>query len=275
MKFGVIITTYNSPKWLEKVLWGYENQIHSDFEVIIADDGSGDETKVLIDRFKRDSHLNILHIWHEDDGFRKTVILNRAIQATESDYLLFTDGDCIPRHDTITVHKKFAKKGFFCSAGYYKLSMPVSELISKEDIQSGRAFDYQWLVKNGQPKSSKGIKLTANSFQEKLLNKLTPTKATWNGANSSAYKSDVLSINGFDERFQYGGLDRELGERFANKGIKGIQIRYSTICLHLDHKRGYESPDIWKKNKAFRDDVKKRKLIWTKYGISKKNKQIP
>lgn len=269
MKFGVIITTYNSPVWLEKVLWGYENQTDSCFDVIIADDGSSKETKKIIEKFKLRKQLNILHIWHEDEGFRKTVILNKAIQATKSDYLMFTDGDCVPRSDTIEIHKYYAKKGAFCSAGYYKLTTPVSELISEKDIASGNIFNYHWLVKNGQPKSSKSLKLTATGFLKKLLNLITPTKATWNGANSSAYKDDILAVNGFDERLQYGGLDREMGERMENKGIKGMQIRYSSICLHLDHKRGYESPDIWEKNKNIRDSVKTDKLTWTSFGVFK------
>ncbi len=269
MKFGVIITTYNSPLWLEKVLWGYENQTDPDFEVIIADDGSSDETKQLLEKMKRRQRLNILHVWHRDDGFRKTEILNKAIVATESDYLMFTDGDCIPRNDTIEVHKRYAKKEGFCSAGYFKLSTPVSKLINEGHILSGNIFNYQWLLKNGQPKTSKALKLTAKGFWQSILNTLTPTKATWNGANSSAYKEDILSVNGFDERLQYGGLDREMGERMENKGIKGIQIRYSSICLHLDHKRGYESPEIWAKNKEIRDKVNSNKLTWTEFGIQK------
>ncbi len=269
MKFGVIITTYNSPAWLEKVLWGYENQTDKDFTVVIADDGSGKETKTLIESFKQRNKLNIVHVWHEDDGFQKTVILNKAIQQTDCDYLLFTDGDCIPRGDTIAVHKKESQKGFYCSAAYFKLSMNVSHKITESDIKSGKAFDYKWLQQNGLPKTNKALKLTVKSFLQRLLNTVTPAKTTWNGANSSAFKEDILSVNGFDERMQYGGLDRELGERMNNKGIKGKQIRYSTICLHLDHKRGYESPEIWAKNKAIRDLVKLQKLTWSHYGIKK------
>lgn len=269
MKFGVIITTYNSPLWLEKVLWGYENQTDSNFEVIIADDGSDDETKAVIDKFISKKKLHILHIWHKDDGFRKTVILNKAIQETNCDYLMFTDGDCIPRNDTIRTHKNHAQKGKFCSAGYFKLTMPVSCEITEEDIKSGNIFNKLWLRKKGQPKSSKELKLTAKGISQKILNFITPTKATWNGANSSAYKEDILAVNGFDERLQYGGLDREMGERMENKGIKGIQIRYSSICLHLDHKRGYEAPEVWAKNKAIRDEIKKERLTWTNFGIVK------
>jgi len=269
MKFGVIITTYNSPLWLEKVLWGYENQSDPNFEVIIADDGSKKETANLIDKFKQRNKLKILHVWHEDDGFRKTVILNKAIMQTQCDYLMFTDGDCIPRNDTIAIHKSHAKKGFYCSAAYFKLTMDISQLITENDIKLGNAFDYAWLIEKGLSKSYKSLKLTAGKWQ-KTLNKLTPTKATWNGANSSAFKEDILAVNGFDERMLYGGLDRELGERMNNKGIKGIQLRYSTICIHLDHKRGYESSNIWVKNKAIRDEVKSKKLDWTNFGILKK-----
>ena len=267
MNLGVIITTYNSPLWLEKVFWGYENQTDNDFQLIIADDGSGNETKQLIENFKKRKSLKISHIWHEDNGFRKTEILNKAIQATDCDYLIFTDGDCIPRNDFIATHKKKAKKGHYLSAAYYKLSMPVSELIDEEDISSGRAFDYQWLVKNGQPKSHKSLKLTCK--KDNIFNFLTPARATWNGANSSAYKEDIIAVNGFDERMQYGGLDVEMGERMLNKGFKSIQMRYSTVCIHLDHKRGYSDPAIWAKNAGIRKEVKDKKLSWTEYGIEK------
>ena len=267
MKLGVVITTYNSPVWLEKVFWGYENQIDREFEIIIADDGSGKETKKLIKLFKERKTFPISHVWHEDKGFRKTEILNKAIKNTDCDYLIFTDGDCIPRNDFIKTHKAKAKKGCYLSAAYYKLSMSVSELISEDDIRSGRAFDYKWLVKNGQQKSHKSLKLTCKN--DSLLNFLTPTKATWNGANSSAFKEDILSVNGFDERMQYGGLDVEMGERMINGGIKGIQMRYSTICIHLDHKRGYSDPEIWKKNAEIRKQVKNKQSSWTKHGIIK------
>jgi glycosyltransferase involved in cell wall biosynthesis len=267
MKLGVVITTYNSPEWLEKVFWGYEAQSDMDFELIIADDGSTEQTKELITKYQQQSSLTINHIWHTDNGFQKTIILNKAIAATDCDYLIFTDGDCIPRFDLIEVHKKHAQKGFYCSAGYYKLTMPVSKLLTKEHIISRQAFDYDWLKQQGQTKSAKSLKLTCK--YEKLLNFLTPARATWNGANSSAYKDDILSVNGFDERMQYGGLDVEMGERMLNKGMKCKQIRYSTVCIHLDHSRGYSSPESWEKNQNIRKNVKDNKLAWTEFGIEK------
>ena len=115
MKVSVIISTYNSPEWLEKVLWGYTCQIHKDFEIIVADDGSGKETLDVIRFFQENSQLEIYHIWHEDKGYRRQVILNKAIQNAHTEYLIFTDGDCIPRNDFVITHVEQAELGYFLS----------------------------------------------------------------------------------------------------------------------------------------------------------------
>lgn len=105
LKNTVIFTTYNSPAWLEKVLWGFHYQTDKDFEVTVADDGSGQETRDLIERFQRESGLDLLHVWQEDDGFQKCRILNQAIVAARGEYMITTDGDCIPRKDFGTGQK--------------------------------------------------------------------------------------------------------------------------------------------------------------------------
>jgi glycosyltransferase involved in cell wall biosynthesis len=268
-RIGVVITTYNSPLWLSKVLTGYENQSQPDFRVIIADDGSTNETRDLIDRFRERGILQIDHVWHEDDGFRKCQILNKAIRETDCDYLIFTDGDCIPEPDFIAIHQRLAEPGVFLSGGYIKLTMPVSEAISDDDIRSGVIFDPRWLVSKGQPKNHKLWKLSSSSLKKTFLNAITPAAASWNGMNSSTWTKDLIAVNGFNEDMQYGGLDRELGERLWNFGHKSRQIRYSTVCLHLDHARGYSKPEIWAKNRAIRKAVKDNRTFWAENGIEK------
>lgn len=268
-KIGVVITTYNSPEWLRKVLLGYENQSHQDFTVIIADDGSGEVTRSLIEDFKNRGKLRIDHVWHEDNGFQKCQILNKAIAKTDCDYLIFTDGDCIPEPDFIAQHRTLAQPGYLLSGGYVKLTTPVSNAITDADIASGCIFKRDWLINKGQPKTHKLWKLIENKSIKKLLNALTPTKATWNGMNSSAWTADIKACNGFNEDMQYGGLDRELGERLLNLGLKGKQVRFSVNCLHLDHPRAYDNPETWKKNYAIRNDVKRTGRFWTPNGIVK------
>lgn len=270
-KASVIISTYNQPEWLCKVLWGYQQQTETDFEIIIADDGSDKETKKLIDDFKGNSTLKIKYVWQEDKGFRKTKILNKAILKSTSDYLIFTDGDCIPRNDFVEKHLQLKKRNCFLSGGYFKLSEEISELITKEDIAIQNCFKSKWLLGKGLRKTFKLNKLTSKGRKEWFLNTFTPTKATFDGMNASAWKTDILKVNGFDERMQYGGEDREIGERLINLGVKPIQARYSLICVHLHHERPYKNEEAWIKNQSIRKATKKNKSVFTPYGITQQD----
>ena len=262
---GIIISTYNNPKWLEKTLWSYAVQSVAPDEIIIADDGSDDITRRLIEKYSET--MLIKHIWHEDKGFRKTVILNKALCAATSDYLIFTDQDCVARYDFIETHIKFAQKGYLLSGGYNKLSMKVSNKITCDDVLSRRAFRFWWLLLQGQTVSFKCTKLFNNKWFSAFMNFITPTKATWNGMNSSGWRSDILAVKGFDERMQYGGEDREMGERLVNNGIKCKQIRYSAVLLHLDHSRPYVSKEAIEKNNAIRRETRRKRITVTEYGL--------
>lgn len=262
------MTTYNAPIWLEKVLWGYSAQSHRDFEIIIGDDGSTQETRDLIERMRGETGMTIKHVWQRDDGFRKCRILNKSILAVESDYVVFTDGDCIPRNDFLAVHASEAEPGCYLSGGYHKLPMPTSEIISKEDILSGRCFNLQWLKANGLKSSLKNSKLTTTPFTARLLNFLTPTACNFKGSNGSAWLKDIIAVNGFDERMPWGGLDREFGVRLINSGLKAKHVRYNAIVIHLDHKRGYKDPEIMRENKQLRVQNERNKVVKTNFGIA-------
>lgn len=264
---SVIMSTYNAEEWLEKVIYGFAQQTISNFEIVIADDGSRDSTKAVIDRLRQSTGLQIQHIWQEDHGFQKCKILNKSIVAAKGNYLIFTDGDCIPRADFIENHLKFREKGFFLSGGYYKLPLNISQKITKEDIQLQNCFKLSWLIANGLSRSPKNLKLITRGFLASFLNSVTPTNASWNGHNASAWKSDLVAVNGFDEEMQYGGEDRELGERLFNFGLKSKQIRYNAICVHLDHERGYVNEATWKKNAKIRQHTKENKIVRTANGI--------
>jgi glycosyltransferase involved in cell wall biosynthesis len=267
MKASVIMSTYNAEEWLEKVIIGFSVQDCKDFEIIIADDGSKDATRILLDKLRAEINIPIVHVWQEDNGFQKSQILNKAIVAATSDYLIFTDGDCIPRKDFVSTHLKFQEKGYFLSGGYFKLPMETSLKITKEDIETQNCFELNWLLKNGLKRSAKNLKLATNGFVSSFLNFITPTNASWNGHNSSGWKQDLVGINGFNQEMQYGGQDRELGERLFNSGLKSKQIRYNAICVHLDHKRGYVNKETWEKNFAIRKNTRDNKVIKTKIGI--------
>src|SRR5690554_2052679 len=104
MKPSLLISIYNWPEALELVLMSVENQSVGPRELLIADDGSSEKTKQLIDAFAKKSQIPIKHFWHEDKGFRKSKILNKAVAGSTSDYIIQTDGDCIMHKDFVKDH---------------------------------------------------------------------------------------------------------------------------------------------------------------------------
>lgn len=250
------------------MLWGYAHQHYKAFDIIVADDGSGPETADVIGDVRAGSDLDIKHLWQEDLGFRKCRVLNKAIVSAESDYIVFTDGDCIPRADFVQVHVERAQSGYWLSGSYCKLPMSTSRLIDREDISSGRCFRYRWLRENGMPRSKRNIKLRVPRAYAQLANSVTVTRCNLKGANASAWRQDLLSVNGFDERMQWGGLDRELGVRLNNFGLRSRHVRYDAICVHLDHGRGYRDEERVASNLALRKQVEKSGLVETPAGIT-------
>lgn len=267
MKTSVLFTTYNSPDWLEKVLWGFYVQTTRAFEIVIADDGSRSETRDLIGQMQVVAPVPIVHVWQEDRGFRKSRALNKGILAASGDYLIFTDGDCIPRADFVEQHLRHAARDRFLSGGYFKLPMDVSAAITREDIESQRAFDTAWLVSHGLKPSFKTLKLRARGRWAEILNRISPTRPTWNGHNASCYKDAAIAVNGFEERMQYGGQDVEFGYRLQHLGLKATRVRYSTVCVHLDHKRGYVTEEMLENSRRIREFTMKNRTVQAIKGI--------
>jgi glycosyltransferase involved in cell wall biosynthesis len=269
MKLSVVVSTYNQPEWLEKVLHGYLRQTHREFEILIADDGSDDRTTAVIERFRPLAWFPLSRIWHADEGYRRQTILNVTLQKVAHDYIVMTDGDCIPREDFLEIHARYAAPKTFLSGGYCKLPMDLSKAITFKEIESGVIFDAAYLREHGLKEISPTLRVALPPFLGRVMDAVTPTKPTWNNCNASGWTEDLIAVNGFNEDMQYGGADRELGERLANRGIEGVQIRNQAIVLHLDHKRGYKTPETMKKNMAIRDEVVASGSVWCANGIQK------
>jgi glycosyltransferase involved in cell wall biosynthesis len=265
---SVIFTTYNSPRALELVLWGFAAQTRRDAQIVVADDGSGPETRAVIDRLRAETGLEILHVWHPDSGFRKTEILNRAIQAARGEYLLFTDGDCIPRRDFVATHLSLAEPGRFLSGGYLKLPAEVSEAITPDDVRRGRVADPRWLRARGWKPGRRVLRLTGIRPLATLLDVVTPTKPTWNGHNASCWRADLVRVNGYDLEMAYGGLDRAVGECLENAGVRGKQLRHRAPVLHLHHERPYADPEKWRRNRELRRRIRREGITRAPRGLA-------
>lgn len=265
---SVILTTYDQPRALELVLWGYAHQDVQDFEILVADDGSGADTGEVIERMGDRSDLSVRRIWHEDRGFRKTEILNQAVVAATGDYLIFSDADCVPRHDFVATHLRHARRSSFLSGGYLKLSRGISEAVTPEDIRTGRVFSASWLRSRGWGAGRRRWRLTRSQGLAAMMDRVTPTRPTWNGHNASTWKTAVVAVNGFDMDMGYGGLDRAMGERLVNAGFSGRQIRHRAPCVHLWHPRPYRTSDVMAENRRVRDRIRATKQVRARVGIA-------
>lgn len=274
LKVSVILSTYNQPEWLTKTLWGYACQTRPADEIVVADDGSGPETRAALRAAITETGLPVRHVWHKDRGFRKTEVLNQALRQATGDYLIFSDGDCIPRRDFVATHARGARRGCFLSSGAVRLSMPVSRCISRADIFSGRCFLAPWLrarwrEEGDTPLAPPLMKLRTPGLLGEIGSRLTTTRATWNGNNASCFRDDALAVRGFDERMQYGGEDREFGERLVHLGLRGVPKRFAAICVHLDHGRGYVEPEMITRNLAIRAETRRLRLVQTEHGLDR------
>lgn len=268
MRVSVILSTYDQPEWLRKTLWGYARQTHGDFEVVVADDGSGPQTPAAIEEARRDSPSpDLRHVWHEDRGYRKCVILNRAIVAAEGDYLLFSDADCIPRSDFVATHARLAEPGKFLSGGAVRLPRDLSEAVTEEDVATARIFDHRWLTAQGFDPRRHRLRLLKGTALPTLMDAVSPTRATWNGNNASTWRSVLMRANGFEHELGYGGQDREFGERLANLGVTGTLVRHRAVAVHLDHPRPYRTAESIRGNRQMRAEVRASGRVRALHGI--------
>ena len=236
---SVIVATYNQPQHLERVLWGYARQTDRAFEIIVADDGSGPETKAVVDRMAGVTGVALRHVWQEDSGFRKNRILNVAIHAAAGSYLLFSDGDCVPPPTFVATHRRLSRPGHYLSGHYVKIDNAVTARVTVEAVQRGDATRYDWLRQNGAPRTRHTIRLGLHPAAAWALDHITRAFPNFNGCNTSVWRADAFRVNGFEERMVYGYEDHEFGRRLRGAGVVGVQVRYRAPVLHLEHARPY------------------------------------
>lgn len=268
MKSELIITTYNSPDHLDLVLRAIAKQNTRPNQIAIADDGSGPETKSVIDTHS--DALPIRHVWHPDTGFAKNEILNKTIASSACEHLIFIDGDCLAAPNFVARHRALAGAGYFATGSVIRLTSAATHNIGADTVDSKAVFGKAFLKPNGALGTvSNRLKASLYApFIAQTLDRISPVSITWSGGNASTLRSHLLDVNGFDETMRYGGEDKELGARLINAGIKGRFLRYSAPLLHLDHPRSYVDPDIVAANRAKILEARRSKSTWAEQGVS-------
>jgi len=264
MRVSLIISTYNWPEALELVLKSVLKQELLPNEVIIADDGSGVLTKDLVTKYKELFTVPLVHVWHEDNGFQKATILNKAIAESSGDYIVQVDGDCILHRKFVNDHISKSEEGVYLHGSRVNIKQEyLTTLFDKQQI----AFNFlsAGIKKRTRALYSKGI---SNNYKKNLQ-----FSKKYRGCNTSFFKKDFIAVNGYNEEFKgWGREDSELALRFHNFGLFAKRLRYSGIVYHIWHKE--LSKDSLKVNNSIEVDTVENNRKWTETGVDKYLKNI-
>lgn len=256
---SLIIATYNWPEALKLCLNSILRQTILPSEIIIADDGSDERTTDLIHDFAQEVSFPIFHEWHEDKGFRKTIILNRAIRKASAPYIIQIDGDIITNPHFIEDHIRMAEEGCFIRGTRTNLNpQRTASMLDKGKLSIADRF----LLVMKQPTNALRLYPTIAQFATRKEMSGRRVK----GCNMSFWKKDLIDINGYDNDLQgWGHEDEELSWRLVNLGRQKKIIKFSAIAYHLYHKQlsRKEEPH----HREFMQKIKEEKITRTYNGL--------
>jgi glycosyltransferase involved in cell wall biosynthesis len=257
---SVIISTYNRPSYLERVIEGYLRQSMSPFEIIIADDGSTDETTQRIAALQGSSPVKIRHVWHEDLGFRLAAIRNKAAAASTGEHLIFCDDDSIPSQRLVEDHLRYAEKNCFIQGHRVLLGDAISEVFR---IGDGALPKLLQIATAGQA----GNMINALRLPVPLIRKSKSMKGI-RGCNISLFRSDFFAVNGFNEDFiGWGKEDSELVVRLYKRGLLRKDLKFRACCFHLYHT--HYSSDKLERNIKLLEAAQNSDTVYCPNGLDK------
>ncbi len=271
IKATLVIAFYNKVRFLELLLAGLSRQTFKDFEVLIADDGSTEANVALVKNLIPKYSFPIKHLWHEDDGFRKNIMLNKCVIAARGDVIIIVDGDCIPHSCFIEEHMNSTHDGTCSTGRRVNLSQPMSDKLTPELVAQG------YLEHSNIKMMLYNLKGEGNHagqglyFKNKLIRSLINKKIRGVlGSNFSVTKNDLVAVNGFDERYVHPsvGEDTDIEYRLRLNGVKVASLINVAVQYHLYHK------ELPRHNVNFEllESTKKLGLAKTPFGINKLRK---
>lgn len=259
MKTALLISTYNWPEALNVVLKSLRHQTTFPQEILIADDGSTEATKEIIERYRDELDLEIKHFWQEDKGFRKSAILNQAVAGTDADYIIQIDGDCIMHQNFIEDHLARIKEKVYLFGSRVNLKPAAVPDILEKGVSDFSIF-------------SKSVGNKTRNLRIPFLRDLYKEKDTFSGktrgCNISYWRQDFIDVNGYDETMEgWGREDSEFVLRMLNNGVKGKRLRYGGIVYHIYHPE--KSKDHLLENTKIQEETVRERKVWCAKGVDK------
>jgi glycosyltransferase involved in cell wall biosynthesis len=257
MKTAILISTYNWKEALNLVFKSILMQTKMPDEILIADDGSDENTRQLIRDFSKKIKVPVKHVWQEDIGFRKAMILNKTIAQSTSDYIIQIDGDCIVHNCFIQDHINNCKKQQYLYGSRVNI---LAEHLPKLFQNKIILFNF----------FSKEIKNRTRTLHFPLISKFYKAHKKisnkFRGCNVSYWYSDFLAVNGYNEDFEgWGREDSDLAIRMGNLGVKAKRLRYAAILYHIYHKTNLKHN--FELNDSIQEKTINEKIIRCKKGV--------
>ncbi|HXR48094.1 MAG TPA: glycosyltransferase family 2 protein [Candidatus Limnocylindrales bacterium] len=244
---ALIINTFNQPDYLSRVLRAVSRQSVSLEEVLLADDGSADETKAVFDQWRAAQKFSCEHAWQEHQGFRRARVLNQAIALAHSEYLVFLDGDTIPHPRFVADHRALAGKSQFVQGHRALIGEKAAAWFGENNFSADRR---RAILQN----QISGLK---NSFRWPFaFRKINHRLRGIRGCNLAIWRSDLVRVNGYNEAFVgWGREDSELAVRLKNSGVRRLDVRGRALCYHLWH------PPVSRAELAGNDEILARAIL--------------
>lgn len=224
---GLIINTFNQPEYLARVLEAVTRQRSLPEEVLVADDGSGEETRQVFQKWRTRQTIRCEHVWQVNEGFRRSRILNQTIAAARSDYVVFLDGDTVPHPSFVADHRSTAQRGAFVQGHRALVEEKAAKWFGTKDLNAER----RRALFSGQLSGFKHAyrwPWPMQSYRDDLRG--------IRGCNLGIWRDDLLRVNGYNEEFVgWGREDSELAVRLMNNGIRRLDVRGRSLCYHLWH----------------------------------------
>lgn len=236
---SLIVTTYNRPDALRRVLEALFAQDDPCFEVVVADDGSREPTREMLRAAARAAHApglrRLVHAWHPDEGFRAAAARNMAVAASVGDYLLFLDGDCVPRPDFVARHRLLAEPGRMVTGSRVLLGRELTgRALGGGEPLAGRPLAF-WIGQRLRRQANKAVPLLR--LGDSRLRRYR--RVEWRrikSCNLAVWRTDFDRVDGFDESFVgWGHEDADLALRLARAGVGRKGGAFSTEVFHLWH----------------------------------------
>jgi glycosyltransferase involved in cell wall biosynthesis len=256
---SLIIATYNWKEALALVLSSVRAQTVLPDEVLIADDGSRDDTRELIAREAAAFPVPLRHVWQEDAGFRKGRILNEAMARASGDYLIAIDGDMMIHPEFVRSHLRFALRGWYIQGS----RMMLGESATVRTLTEGRRAAGVW---------SRGVRNRINGIHAPVLSRFSrgepgPIHRT-RGCNISYWRDDIVRVNGYNEDMEgWGREDTELVARLMNSGVRRRNLKFAAVAYHLHHRSRPTDADA--ENLALALAVARDRVTWCAHGIDR------